>query len=259
MEEKDEEKGGSHAGIVGYSAEMSLGAQTDNGKGNDGDGDEDGQRARESLEGLETVYVNNLNDKVSLNKLKGELENVFQKYGKIIQITAHKNLKMKGQAFITYENKAASRAAIEALQKYEIFGKPIHVEYAKGNSDNYYRDILKDEETIEIRKQLKTKANEQAQAKGVKKPGVNKAQTWKAIPPNKILLIQNLKPETINGDLLEFFEAYGGFIHSRLVKARNLSFIEFENEASATSCLEDLTKEKLEQFGTDAFVTYAKK
>ncbi|CUM57758.1 unnamed protein product [Debaryomyces tyrocola] len=215
----------------------------------------------DDAERTETVYVNNLNDKVSVNKLKGELESVFQKYGKIIQITAHKNLKMKGQAFVTFENKTASQAAIHGLQEHELFGKPMHVEYARSNSDNYYRDILKDEEAIEIRKQLKTKANEQAagEAKGVKKLGVKKAQTWKAIPPNKILLIQNLKPEITNGDLLEFFEAYGGFINSRLVKVRNLSFIEFENEASATTCLDDLTKERLEQFGTDALVTYAKK
>lgn len=218
------------------------------------DGTDDG-------EGTETVYVNNLNDKVSVNKLKGELESLFRKYGKIIQITAHKNLKMKGQAFVTFENKTASRAAIQGLQEHELFGKPMHVEYARSNSDNYYRDILKDEEAIEIRKQLKVKANEQAagEAKGVKKLGVKKAQTWKAIPPNKILLIQNLKSQITNGDLLEFFEAYGGFINSRLVKVRNLSFIEFENEASATSCLEDLNKEKLEQFGTDTLVTYAKK
>ena len=67
-------------------------------------------------ESTETVYVNNLNDKVSVNKLKGELESVFQKYGKIIQITAHKNLKMKGQAFVTFENKTASEAAIHGLQ-----------------------------------------------------------------------------------------------------------------------------------------------
>ncbi|CUM57262.1 RNA recognition motif RRM, RBD, or RNP domain-containing protein [Debaryomyces fabryi] len=257
MDEKVEEKSGGNGDIVGDNTETSMGTQEDNDRVNDGERDRDGDG--DSLEGLETVYVNNLNDKVSLNKIKGELENVFQKYGKIIQITAHKNLKMKGQAFVTFENKAASRAAIDGLQEHEMFGRPIHVEYAKGNSDNYYRDILKDEEAIEIRKQLKLKTNEQAAAKGVKKPGVKKVQTWKAIPPNKILLIQSLKPETTNGDLLEFFEAYGGFIHSRLVKARNLSFIEFENEASATSCLEDLTKEKLEQFGSDALVTYAKK
>lgn len=244
-------------GDINGNAEESVVEKVD-GTGAGGVTNDDGTNDAGSTE---TVYVNNLNDKVSVNKLKRELESLFQKYGKIIQITAHKNLKMKGQAFVTFENKTASEAAIHGLQEHELFGKPMHVEYARSNSDNYYRDILKDEEAIEIRKQLKIKANEQAagEAKGVKKLGVKKEQTWKAIPPNKILLIQNLKPEITNGDLLEFFEAYGGFINSRLVKVRNLSFIEFENETSATSCLEDLTKEKLEQFGTDALVTYAKK
>lgn len=213
-----------------------------------------------SGEAMETVYVNNLNDKVSVSKLKGELETVFKKYGKILQITAHGNLKMKGQAFVTFENKEASQAAIDGIQEHEMFGKTMHVEYAKRNSDNYHRDILKNDEAIEVRKQMKVRANEQAATENkMKKPGVKKAQTWKAIPPNKILLIQNLMQKTTNGDLLEFFEAYGGFINSRLVMVRNLSFLEFENEVSATNCLEDLTKEKLEQFGSDALVTYAKK
>lgn len=208
----------------------------------------------------ETVYVSNLNEKVSVNRLREELERVFKTYGSIIQITAHKNLKMKGQAFITFEDKSASQAAIEGLQDHQLLGKAMRVAYAKNNSDNYYHMILKDDNAVEIRKQLKAKANEQEDGKNkIKKPQAKKLQAWKAIPPNKILLIQNLGSETANSDLLEFFEAYNGFINSRLVKVRNLSFIEFENEALATRCLEDLSKEKLAQFGPDALVTYAKK
>lgn len=207
----------------------------------------------------ETIYVNNLKEKVSLNRLKGELQEVFAKYGTIIQLTAHRNLKMKGQAFITYEDKESSRAAMESLQDHDLLGKKVRIAYARANSDNYHRDVLKDDEAIEARKLLKAQAQKDADAKGVTKPGAKKTQSWKAIPPNKILLIQNLGPEVTNNELLDFFEEFGGFINSRLVKARRLSFIEFENEASATGCLEAMTHDQLVKFGEEAIVTYAKK
>lgn len=223
------------------------------------DGPNDCTQQDGMTEPIETIYVNNLNDKVPLSKLKAELQVVFQKYGTIVQLTAHRNLKMKGQAFITYENKESSRAAMEKLQDHELFGKKVRVSYAKANSDNYHRDILKDDEAIEARKQLKAKAQTDTAARGVKKPGTKKVESWKSIPPNKILLIQNLGPQVANSELLDFFEGFGGFINSRLVKARSLSFIEFENEVSATGCLEAMTPDRLKNFGDEAILTYAKK
>ena len=44
-----------------------------------------------------TIYVNNINEKVKKNVLKRMLSMVFSQYGKVIQIVACKGLKLRGQ------------------------------------------------------------------------------------------------------------------------------------------------------------------
>lgn len=207
----------------------------------------------------ETLYVNNLNDKVSLNKLKRKLDEIFQKYGEIIQITAHKNLKMKGQAFITFKDIQSSTRAMEEEQECLVFGKRIHIRYAKTNSDNYFERIAKDKSPILQRKKEKEAKESSGESNAVAK--LLRLKQWRSLPPNRILLLQNLDSEMTQDTLRDYFESYEGFINSRYIKARNLAFIEFENEESARSCLENTTDDdkKLNALGDEAFITYAKK
>ena len=62
----------------------------------------------------QTIYVNNLNEKVSINKLKNELQQTFNVCGKILRISALKTLKLKGQAFITFEDIPSATKALGA-------------------------------------------------------------------------------------------------------------------------------------------------
>ncbi|RLV96050.1 U1 small nuclear ribonucleoprotein [Spathaspora sp. JA1] len=208
---------------------------------------------------LETIYINNLNDKVSLSKLKTSLGSLFQKYGKILQITAHKNLKMKGQAFITYESKESSVKAME-LQDHILFSKPIHIAYAKGNSDALY-ELHNETDKIEQRKQEKEKVNRKRKLTPVtnKQKKKTKLEDWKSLPPNKLLLIQNLNVDD-STKLTEYFEQFQGFLNVRLVKVRNLAFIEFDNVENSTKCLEVARNEELQgKFGSEIILSFAKK
>lgn len=211
---------------------------------------------------IETVYVNNLNDKVSLGKLKSALQETFARYGNVLDITAHSNLKMKGQAFITYDTIEASSNAVQKLQNYKLFDKPIRVSYAKGNSDSHYTRT-ENLEPIAQRKARKLEAEQQKQAKSdahvVKKRKKQPAQpNFAKLPPNKILLIQNLN--TSPTELEEFFATAEGFINTRFIKVRNLAFIEFEATKYAAEYLSKVDHEKLkEKFGDKVVLTYAKK
>lgn len=213
---------------------------------------------------IETVYVNNLNDKVSLAKLKSSLQEIFAKYGKVLQITAHDNLKMKGQAFVTYDTVDASSTAVQKLQNYKLFDKPIRVSFAKGNSDSYFSHT-EDLEPIAKRKIHKLEVEKQKQAKSdahiVKKRKKQPAQpNFAKLPPNKILLIQNLLESTTNEVLEEFFTSAEGFISTRFIKVRNLAFIEFEVTKFATDYLLGVDTVALkEKFGENVVLTYAKK
>lgn len=220
---------------------------------------------------METLYIRNLNEKVSVNTLRRLLESIFAKFGEVLQITANKNIKMKGQAFVTFANKLQSAAAMEKLQLYELFQKPIEISYAKKNSDQYFIAVKKDTETVEKRKNEKAKReltltnkrkvqNDEPDFAAAPEPIKKKIkiEDWKLLPPNNVLLLQNTTVD-LNDVLQAFFESFPGFINTRFVKARNLSFIEFESEELSTKCLQGTTKEDILKLGPEAVLTYAKK
>lgn len=232
---------------------------------------------------LETLYLNNLNEKISINKLKSKIDSIFSTYGKIIQITAHKNLKMKGQAFVTYESPAEAGNALKKLQNFIIFDKPVRIQFSTTNSDNHYKiknptneeipEIIKRKESkIQREQSLNKRKLESLQSSN--SPSSNapsfevitpaakkiKVEDWKSLPPNNILLIQNL-PSTTTKEILEStFQEEDGFINIRLVKIRNLAFIEFDNDSLSTDVLKKFNSKILtEIFSESTILTYAKK
>lgn len=226
-----------------------------------------------------TIYINNLNERVKLPRLKTTLSKQFGHYGKIIQVTAHDNYRMKGQAFITYSSAEAALKAIKEMNGKKIYKKFIRVVMAQLESDHYYKEIKKDEEAVEQRKQQKQQRNEleaSKQQSGDIKNDERKLKErskdknldvnyWKSLPAHHTLLIQNLhinedNENDIQNDLEEFFEQYNGFNKVRLIKVRKLTFVEFEDQVLATTCLKSASMELLNQkFGNDIMISYAKK
>lgn len=50
-------------------------------------------------------------------------------------MVAKKNLKAKGQAFIVFEDTESAERAIKEVQGFELFDKPMLLDYAKTKSD----------------------------------------------------------------------------------------------------------------------------
>ncbi|KAL1578210.1 small nuclear ribonucleoprotein [Candida albicans] len=199
----------------------------------------------------QTIYVNNLNEKVSINKLKNELQQTFNACGKILQISALKTLKLKGQAFITFEDIPSATKALE-LNKKDLFAKPMNVTYAKSDAD-----VISTDDNIAQRKKLRSKKRKLDKSGTKNDKQIKKLRDeWKELPPNHILLIQNLEKFD---DLKIYFEKFAGFDNVRLVKVKNLAFIEFESEDLAKSCLDQTTEDDLKQFGHDVILSFAKK
>ena len=67
--------------------------------------------------------------------MKEALRELFSEYGNIIDIVAKKNLKAKGQAFIVYDDVESATQAIEEIQGFDLFEKPMVLDYAKTKSD----------------------------------------------------------------------------------------------------------------------------
>jgi RNA recognition motif-containing protein len=82
-----------------------------------------------------TLYINNLNGKIKKQQLRKALYNLFVSYGRVVAVIAMKGVKMRGQAFIVFDDIQNSTAALRSLQGVVFYGKPMRLSYAKRDSD----------------------------------------------------------------------------------------------------------------------------
>lgn len=243
---------------------------------------------------LSRIYIKNLNEKINLNTLKETLKTELSVYGPILDIIAHKNIKMRGQAFVVYESLESAQAAVKSLQsEFKIlFDKPLQVSFAKTKSDAIVKRDSKDDESVfekhkEQRLQVKQekqpefekmketgktrggKSKTGTKRKGQSEPGSKKRRTSVGgtsvvssvvddnLPPNKLLLLQNLPADVSSAQIDEIYSKYPGFIEVRLVAPRRLAFVEYETDDHAVVAKEDT--QSLELGGNMVKVTYTKK
>ena len=83
----------------------------------------------------ETIYVNNLNEKVSKDELKKSLYAAFSQFGPILDVSAQKTFKMRGQAFIVFRDITAATQAVRQMQGFPFYEKPMMIAYANSKSD----------------------------------------------------------------------------------------------------------------------------
>ncbi|KAI1321933.1 RNA recognition domain-containing protein [Xylariaceae sp. FL0255] len=126
---------------------------------------------------IATVYIRNLEERVKFPALVEALTAVFSEYGTIIDIVAKTNLKAKGQAFVVFDNPESAVRAVEEVQGFELFEKPMVVALARTRSDATVKSTG-DEGAFEVhqRRRLaekdKRKAAEAAEdQKRLKRPG----------------------------------------------------------------------------------------
>lgn len=85
---------------------------------------------------------------------------LFSEYGEIIDIIAKTNLKAKGQAFIVFDKVESAQKALEEVQGFELFDKPMQLAFAKTRSDaSVKRTDTEEEFELHKRRRLAEKGN----------------------------------------------------------------------------------------------------
>jgi len=72
-----------------------------------------------------TLYLTNLNQKVKLDVLKQSLLGLFGTYGEVLSVTAHRNVRMRGQAFVAFKEQEAATKAKAEVAGFPLYGKPM--------------------------------------------------------------------------------------------------------------------------------------
>ncbi|KAF2258508.1 hypothetical protein CC78DRAFT_537738 [Lojkania enalia] len=219
---------------------------------------------------IETVYVNNLEERAKVEELKEALSVIFKPYGTILDIVAKSSLKRKGQAFIVFDSQKSVLDAVEDMNGFELYGKAIRVAMAKTPSDETVLRKATQEDFEEHKKQrrihkLQKEALEAKEAKNKPPTAAEKARPVKtgaaAIPdeyvrPNKVLFLQNIPADVDADALTSIFERFEGFKEVRLVKIRNVAFAEFEDEQFAITAKESTANMPIGEEGKPMKVTY---
>ncbi|KAH8425354.1 U1A/U2B"/SNF family RNA-binding protein [Aspergillus melleus] len=233
-----------------------------------------------------TVYVRNLEERIKIDQLKVALDEIFSEYGNIIEIVAKTNLKAKGQAFIVFDDVESATRAIDEINGFDLFDKPMVLDYAKTRSDaTVLREGGNEELEVHKRRRLAEKERKQAHEaleaqKKLKRPPVGPESTRPAktakgaglkptsgaattvipdeyLPPNKILFLRDL-PDTADQDsLTAVFGRFEGFQEVRLVPGRKgIAFVEYESESGAISAKEATSGMPMGENGKPIRVTY---
>ncbi|OTA02718.1 hypothetical protein A9Z42_0031600 [Trichoderma parareesei] len=218
---------------------------------------------------ISTVYVHNLEERVKPEVLTDALKTIFSEFGNVVDIVAKRNLKAKGQAFVVFDEPSAAHKAIEEVEGFELFGKPMRVAMARMQSDKTvelhgssedldahkrHRQAEKDKrkalEAADEQRQLKRAAAgapEARPSKSVKPSGLKSTSAPASavvpdeyLPPNKILFVQNVPDEYDVEGLTAIFGRFDGFREIRLVPGRRgIAFVEYENEQGAITAKEN--------------------
>lgn len=54
--------------------------------------------------------------------MKDALQKLYEPFGEVLQITAHKNVRMRGQAFVCFAQAEDGSKALEATQDFPLYG-----------------------------------------------------------------------------------------------------------------------------------------
>ncbi|GES90789.1 U1 small nuclear ribonucleoprotein A isoform X2 [Rhizophagus clarus] len=220
-----------------------------------------------------TIYINNLNEKIKLPALKKALSTIFEQYGEILDIVAHKNFRMRGQAFVVFKEQESATNAIKGVQGFALHGKPMVIQYAKTKSD---ATAILDGTSKEHQRQRLEAKEKRAKEPPTKKFKANNASFQSGsssisgvpavgnipdeyLPPNNILFLQNL-PNDITGTVLTtFFGQYSGFKEVRSIHpAKGIAFVEYDTEPQAMIAKEALSNYPIAP-DHKLKITYAKK
>jgi len=229
------------------------------GNGNDGGGNEE-------IAPNQTIYINNLNERIKKEELRKSCYAMFSQFGTVLDVVALKTLKMRGQAFVVFKDIGSATNAMRSMQNFPFYDKPMKIQFAKVKSDVVSKMdgtfIPKEKRKKEVkRKPAEEPVDPQKKVKRaeVKKPEKKKQKEEesggggapahlqpKQLPPNNILFVENLPEQASDLMLSMLFQQFPGYKEVRMVHGKSgIAFVEFESETEAGVAMNGLQHFKI--------------
>jgi len=206
-----------------------------------------------------TIYVQNINEKVKKEQLKRALHGVFSQFGKIVDIVACRGKKLRGQAWVCFDQVSSATTALRQMQGFPFYDKPMRISFAKVESDVIAKRngtfVPREKRPREEEKMEEAPAEEAAAA--APEPKKQATEAPKAAPmapppsaapalPSNCLFAEGLPEDCTEMMLSMLFRQFNGFQEVRMVPGKTgIAFIDFENEVQAGIALQGLNGFKL--------------
>jgi len=187
----------------------------------------------------QTLYVNNLNEKICVPELKACLLELFASYGEVIDVVAAGAMRRKGQAFVVFSDISCATNALRALNGFVFLDKPMKISYCRTKSDVVAHEDGTWKPRAKLEAQKAEAAKKSTPAIIAMKPVEPKIAAEPAEEaagdgqPSNVLFVENLPAEVNELMLTMLFRQYPGFQEARLIKGRNVAFIEYADELQA--------------------------
>eukprot|EP01029_Cantina_marsupialis_P029232 TRINITY_DN779980_c0_g1_i1.p1 TRINITY_DN779980_c0_g1~~TRINITY_DN779980_c0_g1_i1.p1 ORF type:complete len:230 (-),score=63.05 TRINITY_DN779980_c0_g1_i1:152-841(-) len=210
-----------------------------------------------SYSNCNTLYINNLNEKIKLDPLKEALRAVFAQFGEIVDIIAMSSLKRRGQAFIVFRSMDDATKAMQQMQGFPLFDKPMRINFAKSKSDSLAKldgtFVIRPKKVFPKKMEAVAPVMQMGMVPGMM-PGMippnmavpavapvpMKPRKKQVLPPNRTLFCENLPPNMVPQMLEMLFSRFRGYTEVRLVAEKCVAFIEFIDAISASSAMNEL-------------------
>lgn len=82
----------------------------------------------------QTLYIKNLKDRVRKEEAKRVLYCLFKSYGQILDVIVMRNEKMRGQAFVVFDDLQSAVAAQKGLNNFVMYDRRIEIDFARTKS-----------------------------------------------------------------------------------------------------------------------------
>jgi len=245
----------------------------------------------------QTLYVNSLTEKIKLDELKRSLYALFSQFGPIIEIVALKSRKMRGQAFIVFKDLPAATDALQRLQGFPFYDRPMKISYAKeqseiigiiegkekrkggGRTQGDKRRITsapvvpKQEKAVnpqqdhkmedhgqhysQTHEEHEEEEEETEDGPSMKLQKIDTATASSQVP-NNVLFVENLPDNTTAMMLSALFQQFQGFVEVRLANKQGMAFVEYGNDTQAAAAMNALQDFKITEKNLMK-ISYAKK
>lgn len=178
------------------------------------------------------------------------LRTMFSRYGAILDIIVRSTYKLRGQAWVVFENPGDASRAVQGLDGFHFMKKPIKIVHATSKSDAIAKlDGTYSEEKVEIRRQQRRDAWErhQKEEKERQKGGLSARQKQKRKSQTMAkctILVENIPLEANEGMLLLVFQRFSGLKEVRMLNGGS-AHVEYDYEEGAAAAIAGLQGFKL--------------